>query len=106
MLTMNLQSNQIRLIAFDLDGTMLNAAKVLTPRNKAALERAVDKGILIVPTTGRLFDAIPDEIREFPFLRYAITINGAAVFDAETGNNIYRAEIPLEQALEVIEQIL
>ena len=59
-----------------------------------------------MPTTGRLFDAILDEIREFPFLRYAITINGAAVFDAETGNNIYRAEIPLEQALEVIEQIL
>ena len=103
---MNLQSNQIRLIAFDLDGTMLNAAKVLTPRNKAALERAADKGILIVPTTGRLFDAIPDEIREFPFLRYAITINGAAVFVPETGGHISWAVIPLEPALEVIEQIL
>ena len=99
---MNLKSNQIRLIAFDLDGTMLNAAKVLTPRNKAALERAAEKGILIVPTTGRLFDAIPEEIREFPFLRYAITINGAAVFDTETGDNIYRAEIPLEQAIEIM----
>ena len=75
---MNLKSNQIRLIAFDLDGTMLNAAKVLTPRNKAALERAADKGILIVPTTGRLFKGTPAEIRQFPFLRYAITINGAA----------------------------
>ncbi len=102
MLTMNLKSNQIRLIAFDLDGTMLNAAKVLTPRNKAALERAAEKGIYIVPTTGRLFDAIPDEIREFPFLRYAITINGAAVFDTETEGNIYRAEIPLEQAIEIM----
>ena len=52
---MNLKSNQIRLIAFDLDGTLLNAAKVLTQRNKAALEHAAEKGILIVPTTGRLF---------------------------------------------------
>ena len=102
MLTMNLKSNQIRLIAFDLDGTMLNAAKVLTQRNKAALEHAAEKGILIVPTTGRLFDAIPEEIREFPFLRYAITINGAAVFDTETGDNIYRAEIPIEQAIEIM----
>ena len=99
---MNLKSNQIRLIAFDLDGTLLNAAKVLTQRNKAALEHAAEKGILIVPTTGRLFDAIPEEIREFPFLRYAITINGAAVFDTETGDNIYRAEIPIEQAIEIM----
>ena len=99
---MSLQSNQIRLIAFDLDGTLLNAAKILTPRNKAALERAAAEGILIVPTTGRLFDAIPDEIRHFPFLRYAITINGAAVFDTGTGGNIYRAEIPLDQAIEIM----
>ena len=102
MLTMNLKSNQIRLIAFDLDGTLLNAAKILTLRNKAALEHAAEKGILIVPTTGRLFDAIPEEIRQFPFLRYAITINGAAVFDTATGSNIYRAEIPLEQAIEIM----
>ena len=99
---MNLKSNQIRLIAFDLDGTLLNAAKILTLRNKAALEHAAEKGILIVPTTGRLFDAIPEEIRQFPFLRYAITINGAAVFDTATGSNIYRAEIPLEQAIEIM----
>ena len=35
---MNFQSDQIRLIAFDLDGTLLNSDKVLTPRNRAALE--------------------------------------------------------------------
>ena len=99
---MNFQSDQIRLIAFDLDGTLLNSDKVLTPRNKAALERAAEKGILIVPTTGRLFKGMPAEIRQFPFLRYAITINGAAVFDTETGDNIYRAEIPLENALEIM----
>ena len=75
---MDLITADIRLIAFDLDGTLLNAAKILTTRNKHALERAADKGIQIVPTTGRLFQAIPEEIRAFPFLRYAITINGAA----------------------------
>ena len=75
---MNFQSDQIRLIAFDLDGTLLNSDKVLTPRNRVALERAAENGILIVPTTGRLFKGMPAEIRQFPFLRYAITINGAA----------------------------
>ena len=58
--------------------------------------------ILIVPTTGRLFKGIPSEIREFPFLRYAVTINGAAVFDTETGDNLYRAEILPEKAIEIM----
>ena len=98
----DLANKDIRLIAFDLDGTLLNSDKVLTPRNREALERAAEKGILIVPTTGRLFKGIPSEIRQFPFLRYAVTINGAAVFDTETGDNLYRAEIPPEKAIEIM----
>ncbi len=100
--SMDLKASDIRLIAFDLDGTLLNADKILTPRNRAALEHAAEKGIQIVPTTGRLFKAIPSEIRQFPFLRFAVTINGAAVFDTETGDNLYRAEIPLEQAIGIM----
>lgn len=99
---MNLTNADIRLIAFDLDQTVLNAAKEVTPRNKAALERAAAEGILIVPATGRLFQAIPAVIREMPFLRYAITINGAAVFDTLSGTNLYSAEIPREQAVEIM----
>jgi len=99
---MDLTGTDIRLIAFDLDGTLLNSAKILTPRNRSALECAADKGIFLVPTTGRLFKGIPADIREFPFLRYAITINGAAVFDTTTGDNMYRAEIPLESAIEIM----
>ena len=37
-----------------------------------------------------------------PFLRYAITINGAAVFDTLSGTNLYSAEIPREQAVEIM----
>lgn len=92
----------IRLIAFDLDGTLLNSAKILTQRNRSALLQAADKGIFLVPATGRLFKGIPADIREFPFLRYAITINGAAVFDTRTGDNLYRAEIPLQSAIEIM----
>ena len=99
---MDLTTTDIRLIAFDLDETLLNAEKILTARNRTALERAADKGILIVPTTGRLLKGIPAEIRDFPFLRYAVTINGAAVFDVTTGENLYSAEIPLDDAIEIM----
>ena len=44
----------IRLIAFDLDGTLLNSEKTVSPRTKAALTRAAEHGVVLVPATGRL----------------------------------------------------
>ena len=91
-----------RLIALDLDGTLLNSQKQLTPENADALYTAAEKGVYIVPTTGRFFDGMPQVVRELPFLRYAITINGAQVQDRVTGQVIYRAELPLKQAVEIM----
>ena len=95
----------IGLIALDLDGTLLDSQKCLTARNRAALEQAAARGIAIVPTTGRFFDAIPAAVRELPFLRYAITINGAHAHCIATGEALYRAEIPCQQALELMEYL-
>ena len=66
---MNFQSDQIRLIAFDLDGTLLNSDNILTQRNKAALERAAEQGILIVPTTVSLFKVMHAELRQSTLMR-------------------------------------
>ena len=63
----------IRLIALDLDGTLLNSMKLLSPANAAALERAARAGVLIVPTTGRFYGGIPEFVRRLPFLRYTIS---------------------------------
>ena len=60
----------IRLIALDLDGTLLNSDKQLSPRNRTALFQAAQKGILIVPTTGRLPGALsPAVSADFHFLQ-------------------------------------
>lgn len=95
----------IRLIALDLDGTLLNSQKELSQANARALARAAEKGIHIVPTTGRFFNAMPEVIRSLPFLRYAITINGAHVMDLQTGEVLYRAEIPCARALEIMAEM-
>ena len=92
----------IRVIALDLDGTLLNTTKELSSTNLAALERAAAAGIEVVPTTGRFYGGIPKVIRELPFIRYAITINGAEVADLRTGEVIYKAELPWEQAVEMM----
>ena len=89
----------ISLIALDLDGTLLNSEKALTPRNRSALERAAAAGVEIVPATGRFYRGIPEAVRALPFVRYAITINGAEVRDLAAGEALYSSSIPLDRAL-------
>ena len=69
--------NSVKLLALDLDGTLLNSQKELTPRTRDALYAAAEAGVEIVPTTGRFFTGMPEVIQKLPFLHYAITINGA-----------------------------
>jgi len=95
--------NDIRIVALDLDGTLLDSQKHLSAANCAALERVAEKGILVVPTTGRFFGMMPPAVRDLPFVRYAITVNGAQVYDRETDTAIVREEIPLETALGIME---
>lgn len=95
-------NSDIKIIALDLDGTLLDSEKRLSDGNRAALEESSKRGILIVPTTGRFFDMMPQAVRDLPFVRYAITINGAQVYDRETDTAIVRDEIPLEMAIEVM----
>ena len=89
----------IRLITLDLDGTLLNSKKELSPENAAALQWAADQGIEIVPTTGRFFGGMPEVIRNLPYLHYAITINGAQVYDVRNDVGIAKTEIPVERAV-------
>ena len=94
--------HKIGIIALDLDGTLLNSNKELSAGNLAALQRAANAGIEIVPTTGRFYGGMPDVIRALPFVRYVITVNGAEVADLKTGEVIYKAEIPWQQAVDIM----
>ena len=49
----------VRLAALDLDGTLLNHEGQVTPRTRAALQAASDRGVVIVPTTGRPLGNLP-----------------------------------------------
>lgn len=90
-----------KLIFTDLDGTLLNHSKELTPRNRDALKRAADQGAEVVVATGRFFGGIPKALLELPFLRYFLLMNGAKLYDRETDRVLYRAEIPMDTAQQV-----
>ncbi len=93
----------IRLIALDLDGTLLDPDKRLSERDQQALARAAAKGIWIVPTTGRFFAGMPEKVLALPFLRYAITVNGASVYDTREKKVLRRAEFAPAEAVEIMD---
>lgn len=93
----------MKLIALDLDGTLLNSDKVVSERNAAALSLAAEQGNVIAPATGRALRAIPEQVMAFPFVHYAITINGAKVSDTRTGQALLRAEIALDTCLRLLD---
>lgn len=73
----------VKLIAIDLDGTLLDSRKQVSRRNLDALERARQQGVLIVPVTGRPAQGLPQAVLDLPGLRYAVTSNGATIRDLE-----------------------
>lgn len=91
-----------RIIALDLDGTLLNSQKQLTPANAAVLARAAAQGAEIVPTTGRFYSGMPECVRALPFVHYVISVNGAQVYDLREDRAISRAELPAGLAVEVL----
>lgn len=96
----------IRLIALDLDGTLLNDRKELTPRTIRALTAAGQRGVWIVPATGRTATGIPAELLALPGVRYAITANGARMIDLETGTALRELYIPRPLALEAYDRLM
>lgn len=95
---------EIKLIASDLDGTLLTSEKVLTERLKTALINATEKGIYFVPATGRVLDAVPDFIKALPN-RYIITSNGAKIYDPINKKDVYKRFLSSDDARFVIDSV-
>lgn len=93
----------IRLIALDLDETLLDSQKRLSPGNRRALEKCMEQGIEIVPCTGRIWAGIPEFIREMPGIHYAITTNGAVIEDLVNHQVLDERKLSWQQAVEILE---
>lgn len=80
----------VKLIASDLDGTLLTDKKELSSGTRKALDMAAAQGIYIVPATGRSFESVPAMIREYQGVEYLITANGGAVYSTVEKRRIYQ----------------
>ena len=71
----------VKLIALDLDRTTLKSDGHLSEANRQAIEYAISKGIHVCIASGRAFDTLPLDVVSIPGIEYAITSNGAAVYE-------------------------
>ena len=88
----------IRLVAVDVDGTLVTADQRVLPRVQAAAQRAAEHGIQLVLCTGRapgecwyILDALPQ-------VRYAVTQTGAIAQDLKTGETLYHCPLSPDDA--------
>ena len=95
----------IKMIAFDLDGTVLDEDKRISAGTKAILERAAGRGIEIVPATGRPLCGIFEEVNRLQGIHYILTTNGAAIYEKATGRCVYENSMPLQQFLPLMERL-
>jgi len=91
-----------RLIALDLDGTLLGPDHRISPENLDAIAAAQDAGALIVPCTGRAWreSSVLDQV---PGLSRGVFNTGAVVVEMDSGRAVDLAEFEPNLALEIVE---
>lgn len=93
---------KIRLVAMDVDGTLIGKDKILTKRTKEALAAAAARGIHLVVASGRAMQAVPEELIQIPGMEYVITSNGSSVFRLSDRKRIYGRDMTPEQIRRIL----
>lgn len=93
----------IKCIALDLDGTTLCSDKSISEVTRNAICRAISMGIQVVVASGRCLDALPESVTGIKGISYAITSNGAAIYDLRTRECLRRVTLPGEAVEKILE---
>ena len=94
----------IRLIATDLDDTLLDASAGLTPRTQRALDAAMALGCGITLSSGRMMEATLPFARKIGVNAPMLLYNGAMIYDHNTDETLYAPRIAYETALGIVKR--
>lgn len=93
----------IYLVAVDMDGTLLHNDKSISDYTINVLRKIVEKGILLVPASGRPLNGMKAAVlNNVKGIKYAICSNGAMLMDVQKEKSISETGIPIEKALEAL----
>lgn len=96
----------VKLIAIDLDGTLLNDKKEISLRTLDALKKASKKGVYVVLASGRPIKGMINLIKTLELdnsVNYAISFNGAAINRNDTLEAIYNCSLKIDEVLKIEE---
>ena len=97
-----------KLIAMDLDGTLLNDQKIITEKTKAALMAAQEKGIRLALASARPSPGLfreRDTLGMQNFGGVLMSYNGGRIVDGETGKVLFETSMDLEETKQVLRQL-
>lgn len=98
-----------KIIALDLDGTLTNSEKKITPKTKEALFRIQEKGIKVVLASGRPTPGVlplAEELHLKDYGSYILSYNGARIINCQTNESVCNDTLPKWIIKEVYEEAL
>lgn len=93
----------VKLIASDLDHTLLNEQSGVNEFTKEVLNEAMDTGILFVPCSARTANLLPKWFLQNKKIKYLVTSNGAVVVDNNTNEQLLVRAIHAEDAIKMLD---
>jgi hypothetical protein len=93
----------IRMVALDLDGTLLNSHSEVSPANARALAKAVERGVHVVVITGRRYHSARKFLEQIPCPVTLVTSNGARI-TSSAGEVLHRNYLPASVARQALRQ--
>lgn len=91
-----------KLVAIDLDGTLLNSYGEVSNKNKETIQKAIDKNVEIVLTSGRPIMSVKNLANEIGCNNYMICGNGAITYDIPNEEIIYNRFLEKSKVLQII----
>lgn len=92
-----------KLVALDIDGTLINKERCLTPRTKEVIRQVREQGTEVTLCTGRMFQAALPFARELELELPLIAYNGGLVMKAGSKEILYQRSLPADYARQVIQ---
>ena len=92
-----------KLVAFDLDGTLLNEHAEITENTRQAIRKLADCGVIVTIATGRVFQSAAYFAHILGINVPLITCDGALVKESDTGYEHYHKKVSLDLAREIAE---
>lgn len=91
-----------KLVAIDLDGTLLNSYGEVSNKNKEAIQKAIKKNVEVVLTSGRPIMSVKNLANEIGCNNYMICGNGAITYDIQNDKIVYNKFLEKAKVLQII----